>query len=78
MIIYNFYNFNYINVFFFFSGKRRCPGDILAKATIFILFVGIMQKHTLLPVPGKGPYSIEINSGITLAPQPYDVLVEKR
>lgn len=37
-----------------------------------------MQKHTLLPVPGKGPYSIEINSGITLAPQPYDVLVEKR
>lgn len=81
MIIYiNFYNFNYINVFFFFFflGKRRCPGDILAKATIFILFVGIMQKYTLLPVPGKGSHSIKINSGITLTPQPYNVLVEKR
>lgn len=62
----------------FGKGKRRCPGDILAKATIFILFVGIMQKYTLLPVPGKGPHSIKINSGITLTPQPYNVLVEKR
>lgn len=37
-----------------------------------------MQKYTLLPVPGKGPHSIKINSGITLTPQPYNVLVEKR
>lgn len=63
---------------FSFPGKRRCPGHILAKATIFIFFTGIMQKYTLLPVPGKGPYSIEFDSGITLTPKSYDVLVEKR
>ncbi|XP_047543635.1 probable cytochrome P450 305a1 [Vanessa atalanta] len=28
-------------------GRRRCPGDSLAKSFIFIVFVGIMQKYRI-------------------------------
>ncbi|XP_015182878.1 PREDICTED: probable cytochrome P450 305a1 [Polistes dominula] len=59
----------------FGKGNRRCPGEKLAKSVIFLLFVGIMQKYTLLPVPNKGPYVIEIIPGLTLSPKPYEVLV---
>lgn len=62
----------------FGKGRRRCPGEALAKSALFLLFVGVMQKYTLLPVPGKGPTSVEIVSGITTSPKPYQVLVRSR
>ncbi|CAK9803370.1 Probable cytochrome P450 305a1 [Anthophora plagiata] len=62
----------------FGKGKRRCPGEALAKAAMFILFVGVMQKFTLLPVPDKGPNTVEIVPGLTISPKPYEVLVVPR
>ncbi|XP_078043391.1 farnesoate epoxidase-like [Augochlora pura] len=59
-------------------GKRKCPGSIFAKSAIFILFLGIMQKFTLLPVPGKEPKSVEIKTGYSIAPKPYEVLLVPR
>ncbi|XP_054013369.1 methyl farnesoate epoxidase-like isoform X1 [Hylaeus anthracinus] len=66
------------NTLFFGKGKRRCPGDVLAKTALFLLFIGVMQKYSLLPVPGKGPTSIEVTSGILISPKPYDILVVPR
>ncbi|XP_014612259.1 PREDICTED: probable cytochrome P450 305a1 [Polistes canadensis] len=63
------------NLTLFGKGNRRCPGEKLAKSAIFLLFVGIMQKYTLLPIQDKGPYVIEIIPGLTLSPKPYEVLV---
>lgn len=60
------------------AGKRRCPGEILAQSAIFILFVGVMQKYSLVPVPGKGPYSVEINYGMAISPKPYETLAIPR
>ncbi|XP_031840627.1 putative cytochrome P450 305a1 [Nomia melanderi] len=62
----------------FGKGKRRCPGEVLARAATFLLFVGIMQKFELRPVPGVGPTSIEIVSGITVSPKDYKLLVIQR
>ncbi|KOX69408.1 hypothetical protein WN51_05571 [Melipona quadrifasciata] len=62
----------------FGKGKRRCPGEVLAKSAIFILFTGVMQKYSLFPIPGKGPYSVEINYGLTSSPKPYEALATPR
>ncbi|XP_029055474.2 probable cytochrome P450 305a1 [Osmia bicornis bicornis] len=67
-----------VNSLSFGKGRRRCPGEMLAKSAMFLLFTGIMQKYTLLPVPGKGPTSLEINPGLTISPKPYQSLVMPR
>lgn len=72
----------FIDTFYSFMclspGRRRCPGEVLAKSALFILFTGIMQKYKLRPVPGKGPNSVEIIHGLTSSPKPYEVLVTPR
>ncbi|XP_076650145.1 putative cytochrome P450 305a1 [Halictus rubicundus] len=62
----------------FGKGKRRCPGEVLAKSATFILFAGVMQKFTLLPPPGQGLNSVEIVPGLAISPKPYDVLLVPR
>ncbi|OAD53437.1 hypothetical protein WN48_09993, partial [Eufriesea mexicana] len=62
----------------FGKGRRRCPGEILAKSALFILFAGVMQKYSLLPVPGEGPNSVELIHGLTMTPKPYQLIVVPR
>ncbi|XP_076286319.1 putative cytochrome P450 305a1 isoform X2 [Lasioglossum baleicum] len=62
----------------FGRGKRRCPGEVLAKSATFMLFAGVMQKFTLLPPPGQELNSIEIVPGLAISPKPYDVLLVPR
>ncbi|CAL7939980.1 unnamed protein product [Xylocopa violacea] len=66
------------NIIQFGKGKRRCPGEVLAKNALFLFFVGVLQKFTLLPVPGKGPYSMEFIFGLTTVPKPYKLLTVPR
>lgn len=62
----------------FGRGRRRCPGEVLAKSATFMLFAGVMQKFTLLPVPGQNLNSVEIIPGLAITPKPYDVLLVPR
>ncbi|XP_029663810.1 probable cytochrome P450 305a1 [Formica exsecta] len=66
------------NIILFGKGKRRCPGEALAKSALFVLFVGIMQKYCLLPVPGEKSIKIELTNGLINVPKPYQVLVVPR
>ncbi|XP_018057725.1 PREDICTED: probable cytochrome P450 305a1 [Atta colombica] len=66
------------NIILFGKGKRRCPGEALAKSATFLFFVGIMQKFQLLPEPGKGFIQTELKSGLILAPKPYKMLIVPR
>ncbi|XP_032680722.1 exonuclease 1 [Odontomachus brunneus] len=66
------------NVITFGKGKRRCPGEALAKSAIFLLFVGVMQKYRLLPPPDKESLELEIIFGLTIMPKPYKVLLVPR
>jgi len=79
VIIFLFSFYIYIYIFFFcLSGKRRCPGEALARSAIFLLFVGVMQKYRLLPEPGKESIKMELTSGLILALKPYEMLILPR
>ncbi|KAL6436702.1 hypothetical protein ACFW04_004856 [Cataglyphis niger] len=66
------------NVILFGKGKRRCPGEILAKSALFLLFVGIMQKYYFRPVPGEKSIKIDYTSGLIMEPKPYQILIVPR
>nr|AJN91165.1 cytochrome P450 monooxygenase CYP305B1 [Cnaphalocrocis medinalis] len=51
-------------------GRRRCPGDSLAKSFIFIVFVGVLQKYRIEHCNGVLP-SGEPIIGLISAPRPY-------
>ncbi|XP_035913568.1 probable cytochrome P450 305a1 [Anopheles stephensi] len=67
---------------FFGIGKRRCLGEVLARACLFTFFVGVMQKFELLkPTEASDPEaepSIVLRPGITLSPKPYTVVFRPR
>ncbi|VEN49099.1 unnamed protein product [Callosobruchus maculatus] len=63
--------FNHERVINFGLGRRRCLGEILAKYSIFLIFVEVMRKYTICLWPGtKQPTGIPIH-GITLLPEMY-------
>ncbi|XP_014476523.1 PREDICTED: probable cytochrome P450 305a1 [Dinoponera quadriceps] len=66
------------NLITFGKGKRRCPGEALAKSAIFLLFVGVMQKYRLLPISCEESVKLVLNSGLTISPKPYKVLLVPR
>ncbi|XP_029161083.1 probable cytochrome P450 305a1 [Nylanderia fulva] len=62
----------------FGKGKRRCPGEALAKSALFLLLVGVLQKYNLLPVPGEKSITAEFTSGLIISPKPYKMLIVPR
>ena len=56
--------------------RRRCLGELLAKACLFTFFVGIMQKFHLSCKDEKP--SIDLLPGITLSPKPYKMIFTPR
>ena len=61
----------------FGAGRRKCLGDQLAKACIFTFYVGILQAFHLKIYEKEKP-SMNLLPGITLSPQPYKIIFEKR
>lgn len=62
----------------FGQGRRMCPGVALARASLFTLFVGIMQKYRLELPPGEPVPSTITHPGLILTPKPYKTLFRKR
>ncbi|CAH2034746.1 unnamed protein product, partial [Iphiclides podalirius] len=58
-------------------GRRRCPGDALAKSFIFIVFVGILQKFQIDCCDGTLP-SAEPIIGLISGPRPYSAVFTPR
>nr|ASO98029.1 cytochrome p450 CYP305B1 [Spodoptera exigua] len=58
------------HIFPFGLGRRRCPGDSLAKSFIFITFVGILQKYRIHVSNGTVPSDKPV-IGILSSPKPY-------
>ncbi|XP_059057728.1 probable cytochrome P450 305a1 [Achroia grisella] len=53
-------------------GRRRCPGDSLAKSFIFIMFVGILQKYKIVCSNGVLPSDDPI-IGLISGPKPFTI-----
>ncbi|XP_033223928.1 probable cytochrome P450 305a1 [Belonocnema kinseyi] len=66
------------NLILFGQGKRRCPGEILARSAIFLLFSGVLQRFELHPLPGQQPPVLNIVPGLTISPKPYEILLVPR
>ncbi len=65
---------------FFGLGKRRCPGELLARAELFLFLASLMQQFRLLPASGqtKEDLSMEAVPGLVFYADPYDFQVEER
>ncbi|XP_044587035.1 probable cytochrome P450 305a1 [Cotesia glomerata] len=62
----------------FGGGHRRCPGETVARSAIFLLFAGIMKNYKLLPVSSNDLPETDPQSGLTISPKPYEVLLVER
>ena len=49
----------------FSVGKRQCPGEGVARAEIFLFFVGLLQRFKFEPAGGKDEIHIGSHHGIT-------------
>ena len=56
-------------------GKRNCIGEVLARHQLFLYTVGILQKFS---VRAAGQLPSEDGFGVTIAPQPFDVIFQQR
>ncbi len=62
----------------FSIGKRRCLGETLAKAELFLFFASIVQQFHLQPeISGKLPTE-DCITGITVLPKPFKVICKPR
>lgn len=57
---------------FFFLGKRRCIGEILAKTTLFLFLSIILEKFKLEATSDENLLA-EVLDGVTLALAPFEV-----
>jgi hypothetical protein len=61
----------------FGAGKRKCPGEQLAKMELFIFFATMLQRCRFETIPGKTP-KIDSKYGLTLKPVDFEVIVSPR
>ena len=54
----------------FSAGKRQCPGESLAKAELFLFFVGLIQKFHFGAIDGEEEVEIVAQLGISRTPLP--------
>ncbi|CAK1553950.1 unnamed protein product [Leptosia nina] len=58
--------------------KHRCLGDVLAKCNIFLFTTSVLQKFSVLPVPGEGLPSLNHVDGATPSAAPFKALIVNR
>lgn len=59
-------------------GKRRCLGESLAKANLFLFFCSLLQKLNFRVPEGEQPPTTVCDDGVTPSPKPYRACVTLR
>uniref|UniRef100_A0A0K8SBH9 Cytochrome P450 305a1 n=2 Tax=Lygus hesperus TaxID=30085 RepID=A0A0K8SBH9_LYGHE len=65
------------NIFSFGKGKRRCPGEALARSFMFIFFASFLHRFKL-EQNSDNPPTLDPIPGITLSTTPYDLKLSLR
>jgi cytochrome P450 family 2 subfamily J len=62
---------------FFGIGRRRCPGENLARAQLYLFFVALVQ-HFKFSVPVGRVVDLEKASakGLLIYPKPFDLVID--
>ncbi|XP_069113184.1 cytochrome P450 1A1-like [Argopecten irradians] len=69
---------NMVDLFLpFGAGRRKCPGEQLARMELFLFFASMIQKCLFKTIPGKEPV-IDSKYGLTLKPLDFEVSVSAR
>lgn len=59
-------------------GKRRCMGETLAKANLFIFFASLLQNFNFEVPEGCLPPTTDCDDGVTPTPKPYSAHISFR
>nr|APH81374.1 cytochrome P450 CYP3031A1 [Tigriopus kingsejongensis] len=62
----------------FSIGKRKCPGETLAKSTIFLVLALLLQRFEIFPIDPNNPPPNEGICGITRIPKPFSFNLKRR
>jgi len=62
----------------FCIGKRRCLGEPLAKAELFLFITSLVQAFKLLPESSDTVPTEEYQTGITVQPKPFKLVLKTR
>ncbi|KAI1892067.1 hypothetical protein AGOR_G00150160 [Albula goreensis] len=61
----------------FSIGKRKCPGEPLARMELFLFFTSLLQRFSFLPPTGK-ELTFKYEIGITCGPKPFEICAVTR
>jgi len=64
----------------FFSGRRACPGQSLARMELFLFFTSLLQHFRFTPPPGVSEDDLDLTPavGFTLNPASHKLCAVKR
>lgn len=65
-----------VDQFFYLSGKRRCLGESLGKANLFLFFTSVLHNFILEKIDDT-PTLVAFD-GVTLSPKPFRVKLTPR
>ncbi|KAL6430089.1 hypothetical protein ACFW04_007705 [Cataglyphis niger] len=66
------------STFPFGLGKRHCPGELLARSSLFLFFTNIMHYFDMEISTEHGKPDLKFYDGFTLSPKPYYLKLTKR
>ncbi|XP_014616131.1 PREDICTED: methyl farnesoate epoxidase-like [Polistes canadensis] len=78
---YTFIFFVYLLIIIFSfccTGRRRCPGEILAKNILFLVTACMLQKFYFAIAPGYPEPNLLGIDGFTISPPPINLVIKKR
>ncbi|XP_029164018.1 methyl farnesoate epoxidase-like [Nylanderia fulva] len=59
-------------------GKRRCPGELLARSSLFMLFTNVVHYFNMEIAAEYGEPDLNAYDGFTLSPKPYYLKLTRR
>ena len=65
------------HVIFFGTGKRRCPGEVLARAEQFLFVANMVQRFQFHNVPDQ-TLTFHPKMGLVFSPQPFKFTARAR
>ena len=61
----------------FGAGQRKCPGEAIARAQLFIAVASVLQRFNLKKVIGEN-YNVIGVPGLTSSPSSFKIIAEER
>ena len=68
----------HVVIFCYITGRRVCPGEVLARSEFFLFMTSILQRFVLHPVDKANPPTLKATFAVARAPLPYQYIAVRR